>query len=689
MRRSLRKVLLVAAVSIIGWLGGADRAQAQFPPTEGFARAICQLNTVVPNLRAEGLAERIGNIRISCIATIGRFLIRPEQVYTLVNLGVTLNVSVTNRVNIYGAPGFVDAVLTINGQDSYRPLLISETDYANQLGGLVGVNETFPSQCPSYLNPNITTSRPFAPVFFDPRWPCPQLARKEGPRRVVWDGVKVPFPGVDAAVAQPPFGPNIVPSFPEITRIEITNIRANAAELGVTPDTNPGTVQVTATIDISGPSTLSFTRNTANVGIPHVALLTRFDAGAVGLQCVTDSGHVTVTLDEGFASAFKTLGAPTFGRPFDQAENGYPALDGGTVTIGPPLPITVPAAGPFSSPGLNSGTGGGATQATRFMVRLAGIPGGVVTTVPKIINNESGETGCEPDPDFTGLLCLQLVLGTDENGAGGSTSSGDGAGDLYTVPLDASGNGFVIYEVKDGDPFLPESIDIPIWFDWTYNPASDFPEIGSGQVDVRLAPLSDVGICSNEPTPRFVDVGDDPFTVLTIVRCSTTLLFPFVTNRHGFDTGIAVSNTSEDWKGTPNQRGTCMVHYIGDIGDNRPRVPMDETSTIIEGGEQMTFTLSAGNPVWDLVGAPDFQGFLVVMCEFQFAHGYAFVTDGAAGIPTLAQGYLALVLQYDSAGDRLRDCHRPGLDGGNGKGLAVINGAGGRHLGCPSEGLNH
>ncbi len=214
MRRSLRKVLLVAAVSIIGWLGGVERAQAQFPPTEGFARAICQLNTVVPNLRAEGLAERIGNIRINCIPTIGRFLIRPEQVYTLVNLGVTLNVSVTNRVDIYGAPSFVDAMLTINGQDSYRPLLISETDYANQLGGLVGVNETFPSQCPSYLNPNITTSRPFSPVFFDPRWPCPQLARKEGPRRVVWDGVKVPFPGVDAAVAQPPFGPISCHLFP-------------------------------------------------------------------------------------------------------------------------------------------------------------------------------------------------------------------------------------------------------------------------------------------------------------------------------------------------------------------------------------------------------------------------------------------------------------------------------------------
>ena len=433
------------------------------------------------------------------------------------------------------------------------------------------------------------------------------------------------------------------------------------AEFGVTATTNPGTVQVTASIDISGPSTLSLTSNTVNVGIVRVGLLTSFDEGGVGLQCVTDSAHVSVTLEEGFASAFKTLGAPTFGRQFDEAENGYPMLDG-EVSIGPITPITVPFAGPFSPPGENTGTGGGATQATRFIMRLFGISGGVVATVPKVINNDTGETGCEPDPNFAGSLCLQVVTGTDENGAGGATTAGDEEDDLYTVPLDADGNGFVVYEVKDGDPFRPESIDILIWFDWESDSEDDLPEIGSGQVDVRFAPLSDVGECfgddcTNEPTPRFVDVGGDPFTAITIVRCSTTLLFPFVTNRSGFDTGIAVSNTSYDWKGTPKQRGLCMVHYLGQIGDDAG-MPDTATSTIIEGGEQMTFTLSAGNPVWNIDATPDFQGFLVIMCEFQFAHGYAFVTDGGAGIPTLAQGYLALVLQYDANGDRLIDCRR-------------------------------
>ena len=95
----------------------------------------------------------------------------------------------------------------------------------------------------------------------------------------------------------------------------------------------------------------------------------------------------------------------------------------------------------------------------------------------------------------------------------------------------------------------------------------------------------------------------------------------------------------------------------------------------------MTFTLSAGNPVWSIDPTPDFQGFLVVMCEFQFAHGYAFTTDGAAGIPTLAQGYLALVLQFDNdfdgsgVPDRLVDC------------WSYYRGK--SHNSCRSEGSNH
>ena len=437
------------------------------------------------------------------------------------------------------------------------------------------------------------------------------------------------------------------------TTLRFTNVRGNAAALGA-----GGTI--IATLGVTAFASISVQTNQGAVGIILQGLITSVTPAPAGLQCEEFHDEFLVHLDEGFAAAFKTLGEPSFVNGDNATENGYPVLVDNR---------------PFAAPQADGGTGGAATQATRFIIRLTNMSAGLTITAPgawdQFVPEDPGR--CVVDPIFAGsanALCVERVSGTDVNGAGGSTAGTSGD---YAVPLDAAGNGFIVYELKDGDPFLPQGLWIPFDVWWTPDTSADEPAIGSGQVDARFAPLSTVGVASNEPKPRFVDVGADPVTVVTVVRCATTLLFPFVTNRFGFDTGIAVSNTSEDWKGTQKQRGVCMVHYIGDIGDNGPRVPMDETSTVIEGGEQMTFTLSAGNPVWDLVGAPDFQGFLVIMCEFQWAHGYAFITDGAAGIPTLAQGYLALVLQYDASGDRLIDCQFRG----------------GAHVGCPSEGLNH
>ena len=44
--------------------------------------------------------------------------------------------------------------------------------------------------------------------------------------------------------------------------------------------------------------------------------------------------------------------------------------------------------------------------------------------------------------------------------------------------------------------------------------------------------------------------------VITIEDCTTTLLFPFVTNQMGFDTGLAITNASEG-------SGSCTIEYSG------------------------------------------------------------------------------------------------------------------------------
>jgi len=108
----------------------------------------------------------------------------------------------------------------------------------------------------------------------------------------------------------------------------------------------------------------------------------------------------------------------------------------------------------------------------------------------------------------------------------------------------------------------------------------------------------------------------------------TNLLFSFVTNTNGFDTGIAISNTGADPFGTVGQSGTCKVTFFGS------GAPSPFTTAPLKPGGQIGFAAS--------VQAPGFQGYAIAECSFPFAHGFAFVSD--LGARNLAMGYLPLVV---------------------------------------------
>ena len=65
------------------------------------------------------------------------------------------------------------------------------------------------------------------------------------------------------------------------------------------------------------------------------------------------------------------------------------------------------------------------------------------------------------------------------------------------------------------------------------------------------------------------------------------------------------------------------------------------TPSIIKAGEQLVFTLSAGGTN-SVPATQGFQGYLIIRCNFQYAHGFAFVSD--LGAQRLAMGYLPLVM---------------------------------------------
>ncbi len=132
------------------------------------------------------------------------------------------------------------------------------------------------------------------------------------------------------------------------------------------------------------------------------------------------------------------------------------------------------------------------------------------------------------------------------------------------------------------------------------------------------------------PVPRFVQTST-PANGFIINACQTVLLFPFASNLAGFDTGLAIASTSTDPFGTAAQNGTCTVNFYGTAA------PAAFVTPTVTSGTAYTNLLSTI--------APGFQGYIIAQCRFQYAHGFAFITDGFGGPGRgLSQGYLALVL---------------------------------------------
>ncbi len=119
---------------------------------------------------------------------------------------------------------------------------------------------------------------------------------------------------------------------------------------------------------------------------------------------------------------------------------------------------------------------------------------------------------------------------------------------------------------------------------------------------------------------------DNPYAI-NLAR--TVLPFPYVTNQFGFDTGLAISPNSLDPFGTGPQSGACALNYYGGCAG---------------AGTRLESKFSNGSPCntgKSIAATPGFQGYVIAQCNFQYAHGFAFISD--VGSRNLSEGYLALV----------------------------------------------
>jgi hypothetical protein len=192
---------------------------------------------------------------------------------------------------------------------------------------------------------------------------------------------------------------------------------------------------------------------------------------------------------------------------------------------------------------------------------------------------------------------------------------------------------------------------LPATVAFVSNTATNLPGITTtgATVAVNFAPLSAVPTAapaSSAAIPRFCQT-HTPSVFFSINACTCDLLFPFVTNQAGFDTGIAIANTSLDPFKTPTQSGNVTLNYYGNTTGGGAAPAAATTTSVVAAGAELVFTLSGGGTN-GVAATPGFQGYIIAVAAFQFCHGFAFITDGIGTSTGIAEGYLAIQLDEPS-----------------------------------------
>jgi hypothetical protein len=282
---------------------------------------------------------------------------------------------------------------------------------------------------------------------------------------------------------------------------------------------------------------------------------------------------------------------------------------------------------------------GFATQGTRLSATFSGLPTNTLLWIPAIVT--------------TNGLTANYVLAPKADGSGGTLAKlADTVNKSGWVSVAAGTQ--VVYEITASVPTAPSTLTIPVSV--TYTGTATLAPATSGSVSANYAPQSSNPGATAGPIPRFSSAPSVVTGLYGVAPCSTTLLFPYITTQPGWNVGIAVANTGMDPFGHTGQGGTCAFNFYG------PGAPAaavtfgagmspDGTTGVNAFGD--TTNIAPGTTSADVVSdaagfSGVFRGYAIAVCNFQFAHGYAFVI-GTNSKSTFAHGYLALVLQSGNA----------------------------------------
>ena len=630
----LRKLFPAFAVVALAF-GAASTANAQ-----QVAAFSCVGNAGVPPIvRAEGLTELVGDLVLNCTGGTPTAAGSPVP---QANVQIFLNTNVTSRLV---SDPWSEALLMID-----EPTAAAQR-YCSVNGGcaITGVGATAGSDGILDGVDYDQTSGSGGTV------PNVYQGRSAGANSIVWLGVPIDPPGTNATRV-----------------IRITNIRANANQLGVSSTLIP--TQIVMFISVTGTTSVPINNPQQTVAFiqPGLSFSTRQAVNSY-LQCVsfnaaaaTDSSKALtsgqgmgtiVRFSEGFASAFKRRNAAAYvdgdtsPTPTDQNVPGaIYNTETGFLNQTPAI-VTGSSANGLAAAGL-------ADHGTRLMARFANVPAGVVlyASLHPVVTSTTNAGCLGPFKDAcitavrtatTSTLTMARLVTTDANGGGsfsrvtGTNVAEGGAG---TAPIALNnGAGMAVWEVLQADPLTTQTYEFGIGVSYVSNTSNNLPGLGSATVAGSFAPLSTVTTQSaSAPLPRFADTSSAR-TIFTISACTTNILFVFLTNQAGFDSGIAISNTSVDPFGTAPQSGPCKLNYYGETTGGGA-APAAQTSAVVPAGKQLTAVLSTGGN-YGIAATPGFQGYMIAQCQFQYAHGFAFISD--VGANRVSEAYLGLIL--DSA----------------------------------------
>jgi hypothetical protein len=696
---------LFYALAIVALLAGLTvPASAQTP-------FICQnASAAPPTIRGEGYTELVGDIVLSCTGgtpTIANSVVPQANFTIFLNTNVTSKLLTSNNV-------WTESLLIIDDPhsltDGTRPIsncgltgapdsgpsgfgvcsIVSTGNPAMTYDGTLNTYGT--ATCNGTPNPAANTYGCGRPNVFQARVGSFVSATQQN--AVTWSGVPIDPPGTTTT-----------------RTLRFTNIRANATSLigSILPSSTFTTTYVQAQISVSGNTTMTISNPQQIVAYVLRGLsATGPTTTAAFLQCnvttaSTSPNPVNVTLTEGFQYAWKPRniseviansatgnnggaynGAAACGSNascLDDNQNVPGAIyyteagfQNGPVsqdpTPNPPVgagtPSVTVSGNPFSDANTGIAGAGIASQGTRLALAInpSTLPTGTATfpftvTVPVTLPIMSGTTQ-------TGVAVL---TSTDANGAGAySPVTGTGTPPSAAV---SSTTGLIVYEVLYADPFAVETLTIPLSVVYTPVLSSNSPTPGLTTTAVAsFAPFYSTAAAAlasaTLSVPRFTSLLSS-MNLFTIVKCACDILFPYVSAGGGYDTGIAIANTSLDpgvaygfitnGLATPAQSGTVEFWYYG----NGTPVPTQCTNTTSLGtcpgttqvnpGQVLTYVLSTGSTTWGLDNrAAAFTGYIIAQAQFQYCHAFAFIGALGAGptSPGISEGYLALIFSSSS-----------------------------------------